>query len=190
MSFWQNMLTNGAGHAGAYNAHLAELTLPSVPLGRRPQIIEEMAHILRKGSHAYASLDDHGIIELFNSFPRVVQLNFLVLSMRALGYPPSVPGEDWLALRNPLYSESLMDDKDIAVSAGHFMRKHGISVSICREPMSLSEWAFPQTKMAEKAEKVIIECPACHQRLRVTSGRRGRVACSNCEHTFEVDLRR
>ena len=46
--------------------------------------------------------------------------------------------------------------------------------------------AHRSNKTQEHDEKIIIECPVCQQRLRVPSGRQGRVTCSKCEHVFEV----
>lgn len=138
MSFWLGLLTNGSGHAAAHNAHLAELTLPHIPLQSRLQIVEAMAHIMRNGAQRYASLRDYEITEVFDAFPRVVQLNFLALAMNTLGYPTGVPGEKWLGLRTPI--DSLMDEKDVMVSAGYFKRKHHIDVFIGRDSMNLSAW--------------------------------------------------
>ncbi|RAS21235.1 tetratricopeptide repeat protein [Paraburkholderia bryophila] len=135
MSFLKNMLFGGEGHACAHNAHLAEIVLRSLPAARRPEVVLSLGTVLRRGWE-YKNLEDHQLAEAFDAFPRVTQLNLLAIAMKDLGI--GWPREQWLHVRNPIFT--LMDTRDIEVSAGHFERKHGRIVAIHEEPMSIGQW--------------------------------------------------
>jgi hypothetical protein len=84
-------------------------------------------------------------------------------------------------LKTPREIPNLVDLMD---EAGYAI--WSISTTRLKEHSVSSDNTTLTSQSREKAEKIIIECPVCHQRLRVPSGRQGRVTCSKCEHVFEV----
>jgi len=118
-----------------------------LPASRRPGLLVALRTVLRRGGE-YKNLADDQLVDVFDAFPRVTQLNLLSIAMKELGI--GWPNEQWLPVRNPIFT--LMDAKDVAVSAGHFRRKHGLTIHIEAEPLRTSQWLEHGWLVRQKSE--------------------------------------
>lgn len=136
MTLLKNLLTNGAAYGCAHNAHMAELLLRAASTAEsRRQIAVAMREVLRRGA-SYHNYDDAQLDTEFDSFSRLVQLNFLGMAMESLGIV--LPNDHWMRVSNPFVS--LTDTKDLTTSFFRFKRKHKVEVLLLSSPMILDQW--------------------------------------------------
>lgn len=136
MGFFGNMISGGAGIAGANNAHLAELAIVALSQSDRKRVAAQVAEITRRSG--FRNMTDEQVFEMFNDKERLSQLNLLALAFHELGFPPPVAGESWMPVRNPLMLST--DTSDLDTNAGHFRRKHGVTVSVGATRINIKQW--------------------------------------------------
>lgn len=122
---------------GATNALLVEVTLPTLSESQRTQLKVHVIEVFRK-SRAPQTPSDISFDDL-NQLTRVVQLNFLALAMKELGYQPSLKKEVLHKVRNP-FDPNLADESALRAVARRLKWKHGVEIWIGSESISFDSW--------------------------------------------------
>ena len=122
---------------GATNALLVELTLPTFTAAQRTQLKARLVEVLRKGPFSHMPAEA-ALIDL-NRSPRFVQLNFLALAMKELGYKPPLKRESLHKVRNP-FDPNLADEGALRAVARRLKWKHDVEIWIGSEPISFDSW--------------------------------------------------
>jgi hypothetical protein len=136
MGFLANMLSGGAGIAGANNAHLAELVIQNLSISEKKIVATRIADITRRSG--FPNMTDAQAYDMFNSNERLAQLNLIALAFNEMGFPSPVPGESWMPVARPLMPST--DAKDLETNAGHFRRKYGKTVSVGSKSIDIWSW--------------------------------------------------
>lgn len=137
MGFFKNMISGGAGIAGANNAHLAEMLLKGFSPQDKFRVLERMIKMYKRAGGIAAAPEL--IIRRFNEAnSRVAQLNIIALALADLGYPSPIPGESWMAVQNPFSLGT--DETDLEVNAGHMRRKHQIHIALPKSKIDFNLW--------------------------------------------------
>ena len=145
MSLLKNLMTGGEGHSVAHNAHLAELVLKTLgSTDKRQQVLQSLHKVMRRGM-SYQRMDADELADEFDALDRVAQLNMLSIAMKEIGI--FWKDEPWMPIRNPTLHS--MDARDVEINAGHFKRKHGLTVTILTQPMNLGQWVKEGRLMRE-----------------------------------------
>jgi hypothetical protein len=139
MGFFGNILSGGAGIAGANNAHLAELTIRHLNQSEKQRVAARVADITRYSG--FPNMSDDQVFDMFNNHERLSQLNLLALAFNEMGISPPVNGESWMPVRNPLMLST--DSSDLQANAGHFRRKHGLTLSVGTTRIDIKQWSKP-----------------------------------------------
>lgn len=137
MGFFGNMLSGGAGIAGANNAHLAELAIQKLSQADKKRLAMRIVDITI--ASGFQNMTNDQVFGMFNSKERISQLNLIALACAELGIQPPAAGESWMSVRNPFLLAT--DAKDLETNAGHFRRKHGLSVKVGTAPIDIKLWA-------------------------------------------------
>ena len=138
MGFFLNLLTGGAGIAGANNAHLAELVIRRITVADKKRVAEKIISMGVQASRMTAEqFCDH-----FNKSERLKQLNAIALALSELYLDANLPGEVWLEVTNPFAIPTNSDD--LNANANYFRRKHDIMVSVGNERIDIWTWLNPK----------------------------------------------
>ena len=137
MGFLGNLLTGGAGIAGANNAHLAELVILRLSASEKKRVAEKVVE-MGMPACGYRKTTEQ-FYDFFNDHERLCQLNVIALALSELYLDPNVKGESWMVVRNPFALST--DISDLQTNASHFLRKYNLTVSVGTEKIDIRKWA-------------------------------------------------
>ncbi len=136
MGFLANMMSGGKGIAGANNAHLAELVIARFNAQDKQFVALK---VVEMGIQASGNRDTAASFKrFFAEHERLYQLNCIALALDELGFHPTVSGESWMPVSHPFMVPT--DSNDLQVNAGHFRRKHGLTVRVGTDRIDLTKW--------------------------------------------------
>lgn len=136
MGFFGNLLTGGAGIAGANNAHLAELVIKRLTQSEKKRVAEKVVEMgIKAGGNRMRT---EQFYDFFNRHERLYQLNVISLALCELYLDANVEGESWVFVKNPYMP---IDSSDLQANAYHFRKKHNLIVSVGTEQIDIREWA-------------------------------------------------
>jgi|ERR1039457_4950153 TPR repeat protein len=137
MGLLGNLLSGGAGFAGANNAHLAELVIKRLTASEKKRVAEKVVEMgMSAGGHRKTT---EQFKDFFNDHERLCQLNVIALALAHLDIDPNVAGESWMLVNHPFALPT--DSNDLQANARHFRRKHNLTVSVGTEKINIRNWA-------------------------------------------------
>ena len=123
--------------SGATNALLVELTLPTFTAAQRAQLKVQLVEVFRM--RGVSTMPAEAALIDLNRSPRFVQLNFLALAMKELGYKPPLERESLHKVRDP-FDPNLADEGALRAVARRLKCKHDVEIWIGSEPISFDSW--------------------------------------------------
>lgn len=147
MGFFGNLLSGGAGFAGANNAHLAELVIKRLTTSEKKRVAEKVVDMgMSAGGHR---MNTEQFKDFFNDRDRLCQLNVIALALAHLDIDPNIAGESWMLVNHPFALPT--DSNDLQTNASHFRRKHNLSVSVGTDRIDIRKWAADEEIFAPSA---------------------------------------